>query len=130
MPAAAGTLLIPSGPAHNPGLRHLHVVCTDPDAEGKQVVVSITTWTNDLCDATCIMEAFMHPYLRHKSYVFYRKARIETSDVLEEGLEQNIFEAKEPMNGQAFLRIRNGICASPHTPRKVKRHMGCAGAAN
>lgn len=29
-----GTLLIPSGPARDPSRRHLHVICTNPDATG------------------------------------------------------------------------------------------------
>ena len=122
---AAGTLLIPSGPAHNLDLKHLHVVCTDPDANGNQIIVSITTWRNEQCDDTCIMDAYMHPFLTHKSYVLYSRARIEASSVLEKGLAQNVFEARQAMNRQAFFRIRNGICRSPFTPRKVKRNLGC-----
>lgn len=121
----AGTLLIPSGPAHDPGLRHLHVVCTDPDATGRQVVVSVTSWTNNYCDDTCILEPHMHPFIRHRSWILYRAARMEAAADLEAGLEQRIFEAREPMNGQVFLQIRNGLCRSIHTPRYIKRHMNC-----
>lgn len=125
MVARAGTLLIPSGPTNDPNRRHLHIVCTDPCENGNQVLVSITTWTNDLCDATCILQSYEHPWLTRQSYVFYRKARIEAATTLDSGVEQGIFELREAMNAQSFLRVRNGICASPQTPRKVKRYLGC-----
>ncbi len=125
MVARAGTLLIPSGPEDNPDLRHLHVVCTDPCVNGNQIIVSITSWTNDLCDGTCILRAHEHEFLRHKSYVFYRKARIEAATTLDNGVQQGLFEPREAMNAQTFLRIRNGICRSIQTPRKVKQYYGC-----
>ena len=125
MVARAGTLLIPSGPDNDPGRRHLHVVCTDPDEDGTQLIISITSWINDLCDATCIVHPHEHPWLRHQSYVFYRKARIEAATTLENGLLRGIFEQLQDMNGQTFLRIRNGVCRSPQTPRKIKRYFGC-----
>lgn len=125
MVAKAGTLLIPSGPANDPARRHLHVVCTDPCKNGNQVIVSITTWTNDLCDGTCIMQAHEHEWLTHQSYILYRKARIEAAATLENGVRLGIFEQQAPMNGQTFLRIKNGICRSIQTPRKVKLYCGC-----
>jgi hypothetical protein len=123
--ARAGTLLIPSGPAQDPSRRHLHVVCNDPCIDGNQVIVPITTWTNDLCDATCILQAHEHEWLRHRSYVFYRKARIEAAATLDNGVRRGIFEPRGEMNGQTFLRIRNGICQSIQTPRKIKHYFGC-----
>ncbi|CAN7432153.1 hypothetical protein [Rhizobium sp. LjRoot254] len=125
MVARAGTLLIPSGPENDPGRRHLHVVCTDPDGDGNQLIVSITTWTNNLCDAACIIQPHEHAWLRHQSYVFYRKARIEAAATLDNGLRQGIFEQLADMNAQTFLRIRNGVCSSQQTPRKIKRYFGC-----
>lgn len=43
-----GTLLIPSGPTHDPDKKHLFVVCTDACAEGRHLLVPINSWTNDL----------------------------------------------------------------------------------
>lgn len=42
-----GTLLIPSGPTHDPDKKHLFVVCTDVCAEGRHLLVPINSWTND-----------------------------------------------------------------------------------
>jgi hypothetical protein len=103
----------------------LAVIFMSSAANRTQLIVSITSWTNDLCDATCIVQQHEHPWLRHQSYVFYRKARIEAATTLENGLRQGIFEPLPDMNAQTFLRIRNGVCTSPQTPRKIKRYFGC-----
>jgi len=50
-----GTILIPSGPSHDAGRKHLFVICSDACDEGKMVLVPISTWINNLCDGTCIL---------------------------------------------------------------------------
>lgn len=121
----AGTLLIPSGPLHDIARQHLHIICNDTDENGQNLLVSITSWTNDLCDPTCRLEPHEHPWLRHASYVLYRKAQIRDAEKIESGIKQGLFTVKEAMNAQTFLRIRNGICKSPQTPRKIKNYFSC-----
>lgn len=117
---------MPSGTRHNPDQKHLHIVCTDPDDQGQVVLVSVTTWTNDFCDDTCILLEHEHPWLwKPKSYVYYRKADFHEVAALERGLESGDLAEQAACNGQVFLRVRNGLCKSPHTPRKIKRSMGC-----
>lgn len=123
--AKAGTLLIPSGPSHDADRKHLHIVCTDPCKKGDQIVVSVVSWTSDLCDDACILQAYEHEFLKHKSYVFYRKARIEAATTLVNGIRNGTFKPRDPMNGQTFLRVCKGICNSSQTPRKVKTYYGC-----
>ncbi|GAA0862467.1 hypothetical protein GCM10009115_09250 [Sphingopyxis soli] len=120
-----GTVLIPSGPSHDPNRKHLHVVCTDPDANGEQLIVSICTKVNNLCDPACTIQPHEHSWLTKESYVFYRKAQIVPQAALANGIAGNHFTVKDDMNGQTFLRIANGICASIQTPRKIKKYIGC-----
>jgi hypothetical protein len=123
--ARAGTLLIPSGPSHNPNKMHLHVVCTDPCSNGNQLIVCICTWTSDLCDDACILQPGEHRFLTRKSYVLYRKSRIESAAALDNGIAIGLFRSEPQMNAQSFLRIKNGICRSKQTPRKMKTYFGC-----
>lgn len=117
---------MPSGTYHNPDQRHLHIVCTDQDGQGRVVLVSVTTWTNNLCDDTCILLEHEHPWLwKPKSYVYYRKADFFEVEALLRGLQNGDLEEQDPCNAQVFLRVRNGLCKSPHTPRKIKRAVGC-----
>ncbi|MBL4557163.1 MAG: hypothetical protein JKP98_08660 [Rhodobacteraceae bacterium] len=118
-------LLVPSGTYHEPDKKHLHIICSDPDAKGLVVIVGISTYTNDLCDQTCVLQAHEHPWLRHQSFCslsesgnrFGRalQARIQSGEVLE----------CDEVNAQTFLRIKKGLCKSPQTKRKVKRYLGC-----
>lgn len=121
----AGTMLIPSGPTHDPNRLHLHVVCNDTDADGNNLIVSISTYSNNLCDATCILEEHEHEWLRHQSYVFYRRARIVSAQALERGVDDHLMEPQADMNMQVFLKVKNGICRSPQTPKKIKTYIGC-----
>lgn len=120
-----GTVLIPSGPSHDPNRKHLHVVCTDPDAKGDQLIVSICTKVNNLCDSACTIQSHEHPWLTKESYVFYRKAQIVAKTALDNGVSAKFFTVQADINGQTFLRITKGICASIQTPRKIKKYFGC-----
>lgn len=121
----AGTLLIPSGPSNDPNRKHLHVVCNDTDANGLNLIVPVATWTNDLCDPTCHLLAHDHDFLRHKSWVVYRNAAIVEAVRLETGINERIVIRHADMNNSAFLRVKNGICRSLSTPRKIKKYFGC-----
>jgi hypothetical protein len=120
-----GSLLIPSGPSHDPGRMHLFVICTNPCDEGNQVIVPIDSWINSLCDPTCIVNAYEHRFIRKKSFVLYRKARIENQLTLLDGIDQGYFTPHDDFNGQTFLKIKNGLCKSNQTPRKVKLYLDC-----
>lgn len=116
---------MPSGPSNEPDRKHLHIVCCDPNENGEVVIISIASYVNPLCDGTCILQANDHSWLKHKSYVLYRSAQIIEAAKLEAGIASGEILKRDSMNAQAFLRLRNGICKSPHTKRKVKRFMGC-----
>lgn len=122
-----GTILIPSGPAHDPHRKHLHVVCTDTDAQGKNLIVSICSVPQPPVpyDTTCVFEAHEHRWLTHQSYVAYRYAKIEEAAKLQNGLNQGVFVQEVDMNGQSFLKVVNRMCQSPQTPRLIKRYLNC-----
>jgi hypothetical protein len=121
------TMLMPSGTYHDPGRKHLFIVCTDVCPMGKHLIVSVTGWTNDLCDGTTRISPRdrVHQFITKDSYVFYRKARIESAAVLSLGVDQGTFVSHDPINEAFRLKILEGICASKQTPRKVKIYAGC-----
>lgn len=124
--AKKGTLLIVSGPKNDPERKHLHVICNDPVSDGNVLIVGICSVTAATHDTTCILQSHDHDFLKHNSYVLYAKASIVTENCLNNGIEAKVMAVHSDMNGQAFLRVKNGICRSPHTPRKVKKYAGCA----
>lgn len=125
--AAMGhALLMPSGTGHDPGRKHLFIVVTDACAEGKHLLASITSWTNDLCDGTTRLDPGCHPFVYKDSYILYRKAVIEAAAVLSTGVDAGIFtQHKTPIDAAIIARIMTGICQSIFTPRKVKRYANC-----
>lgn len=117
-----GTLLIPSGPPSDPDRKHLHIICTDPDAEGRQVLVSARTWY-DGCDKTCVLRFGDHDWLwKDKSFIDYGFARIKMHGLLIQRVQDRTFSTSCDMNGQAFLKVCRGIERSPFTPQPVLRH--------
>jgi hypothetical protein len=107
-------------------LEHSHAD-TDRCPLGKHLIVSITGWTNDLCDGTTKLSpgAGMHRFVKKESYVFYRKARVEDAAVLSKGVADGIFVQHDPIGDVLLAQILAGICASKQTPRKVKKYAGC-----
>jgi hypothetical protein len=124
--AKRGTLLIVSGPRHDPDRKHLYVICNDPDSEGNVLIVSIASVTAATHDTTCILQPHEHDFLKRASYTYYAKAEIRSAAALLNGVKQQAIFVHSNMNAQAFLRLTNGICRSPYTPRKIKRYFGCA----
>lgn len=100
-------------------------MCCDPNENGDVVIVGIATYTNALCDQTCILQSHEHRWLTHDSYVLYRNAEIISAAALQRRIDNGEVLERVDMNAQAFLRVRNGVCASPHTKRKIKRFLGC-----
>ena len=114
-----------SGPHGNQDLRHLHIVCTEPCGRGQQLLVSVTTWTNSLCDDACVLDVGDHPFIRHRSWIMYRKARLELAEDLDNGVEIGVFVPRQALEHPVFERVLQGICISRSTPYKIKRYFGC-----
>jgi hypothetical protein len=89
------------------------------------LIVPILSFIENLSDETCILSYSEHPFLKHKSFVSYRNARVERADQLENGVAQGLFLPHEELNGQTFLRVRNGVCKSEFTAKKIKQYFGC-----
>ena len=124
--AKKGTLLIVSGPKHDPERKHLHVVCNDPDGKGNVALVSVCSVTGTTHDTTCILQQHEHAFLKHESFVLYARAKIVSATSLANGVAAKLMVMHDDMNGQTFLRVFKGVCRSPQTPRKVKKYLGCA----
>lgn len=117
-----GTLLIPSGPSHDPDRMHLFIICNDTCSGGKNLIVPVSSWTNEFCDDTCKLDVGDHPFIRKPSYIFYRKTELMNASDLDRGIEAGVFEQREEVSTSIYLRVRSGIIASPQTKRKYKRY--------
>ena len=97
VPYRRATLLVPSGPAHDPDQKHLFVLLTDPahvqDYEAKQsLLVGVTTIHAGIPhDSACVLYAGDHAFIKHKSFVYYAEARIENSQKLIDGAANAVY---------------------------------------
>ena len=122
--SAGATLLMPSGSEGD----HLYVVLNDPqpfDGYGSNFCVLLVNLSSVRegapFDDTCVLDAGTHPFVQHRSFVFYRHARVEPESHMLRLVEQGLFKPHEPRAAETFQRIKAGLYASPHTKREFKR---------
>ena len=117
-----GTLLIPSGPMHDPDRMHLHIICSDPDHEGLQLVVPCCSIKDRPYDPTCTLGVHEHAWITRPSFINYGHSEIIAQARLVDGVARQKFHPKADMNLQTFLRVTNGIPRSKRTPPEVKAY--------
>ena len=102
-------------------------MCNDTDANGRNLIVSISSVPQHPIpyDATCVLESHEHRWLTHQSFVAYRFAQLVEAAKLQNGLQLGVFSQEVDMNGQSFLKVVNRMCQSPQTPRLIKRYLNC-----
>lgn len=123
LPNRKASLLVPSGPAHDPDRKHLFIVLSDPVTDEYVVLlVSISSAKeNRWNDPSCLLYPGEHPFITKKSFVDYSSARIEPADKLLRGVQSGKLIAQSPVSQEIFERICAGVMASRRTPRNIKR---------
>jgi hypothetical protein len=118
------SFLIPSGPDDK---KHLHFIvvgpCVFPDygCQPHVLLVSVTTLYNeDYHDPACVLEAGEHPFVRHKSYIDYRKAMIQPVAHVEKMRDQGVWSEHGKCSPAVLEKIYNGIFVSPRVKRFVQ----------
>ena len=86
VPFRRATLLVPSGPTHDPA---------------------------------CELHPRDHPFVKHKSFVFYAGARIEASQKLVDGVKRGVFSHQGMLEEDVFARVCHGLTLSRSTSPKV-----------
>jgi len=116
-----GAILIPTGPCD-----HLHIICSNPAFYPRNVkdcvlAVNLSTTTPILdYDKTCILQNGEHPFIKHDSYVFYKKAEILGVDSISRNIADGTFSTHQPFNDVVFERILSGFAVSQEVRPKIK----------
>ena len=121
------TLLIPSGPQHDPERKHLHIVLNNPhpDATGadKVLVVSVTGipthWQG--YDPSCTLYPGEHPFIVKHSYVAYRYLELVDPAHLASQVQAKKFVAKPLLDEKFFAAVIQGLRDSPQTQPRFLR---------
>ena len=114
------TLIIPSGPRG----KHLFIILNEPkDFAGhinSSVLVNVSSVRKAPYDDTCILEPGNHPFIRQRSYIAYRHARVERAESLAQKVNASLFTPHEPLDDELLKRVQNGLYKSPQTRRFLK----------
>ena len=123
VPVRRATLLVPSGPDQDPGRKHLFILLSDPQPPDQlTLLVGIASVQENLPhDPTCFLYPGDHPFVRHKSYVNYSRARIEPASKLLEGVKRGLFIPQGTLDGSIFARVCHGLLDSRQTAPKIRR---------
>ena len=96
------------------------VLVTDPVGEPSlTVIVAVSSW-KDHKDNTVILMPGDHPFVQHKSVIFYPHAQITKIQDLNEAVQRNSGSIRDPCTPAVLQRIQEGLLRSPFTPNKVK----------
>lgn len=123
LPNRKATLLVPSGPLHDPDRKHLFILLSDPVTEEEVVLmVSISSVKpNRWHDDACMISPGEHPFIVKESFVDYSSCRIEPGEKLLNGVYKGFFVPRDPMPQSVFERICCGVMVSRRTPKDMKR---------
>ncbi len=106
---------------------HLFFICNDPvfyPALTKEcfLAVNLTTIYRDIAyDDTCILGIGDHPFVKHDSYILYKKAEVLGVDTVTSQVMAGDIRVSEPCRNDVFDRILNGFNVSPHVKPKIRK---------
>jgi hypothetical protein len=120
LPREKATILIPSGPVHDPSRLHLHIILTNPIGEPPTVLVVPVESIEDAGiyhDPSCYLLYQDHEFITHKSYVNYRRANLRNAEILVEGITKGVLFTRPDVMPEIFDRVCHGLVTSDQTPQ-------------
>lgn len=123
-PKRGDTLLIPSGPSHDPDRMHLHCVLTGACGEEMHLVVCIESIVEGAFhDPTCELADGEHEFVTKPSYVNFRRTQCFKVARLTKMVDGWLYKPKPPLSEALLERICEGVLASKMTPRGMKDYF-------
>ncbi len=110
------TLLIPA-PGSCEDIPHLWVILTEPDP--LCAIVCLSTLRFDK-DQTVVLRTGEHSFVKWDTAVLYMYAQVVDADHLQQQIIAGQALRHDPLRPDILKLIRDGVFASPFTPRKVQ----------
>lgn len=87
---------------------HLWIVasCPELDANDQALIVNVTSWAS-YADPACVLNIGDHPFIRHKSWIRYDRARLVPVPFLVRHIDMN-----EPLTDVVLRRVLAGAATS------------------
>lgn len=124
IPDKGGSILAIAGT-----VRHLHVICSKPffnPATGEISVVAVNISSvkdRTRYDKTCVLEKGDHPFIRHKSFVYYKGSTIFRISKIQQGIETGEITVLENVSEQILKKVLSGFATSDFTPAKILKAL-------
>lgn len=124
-PYPKATVLMASGPTHDPDRKHLFIVLTEPLGDPPEVLlVSLSSVsTSYQHDCSCELHPGDHSFITHPSFIRFDLARIEPAQKLIDGVDQQVFSVREPISEEVYQRICTGLRQSAGSSLRVKNFL-------
>ncbi|WP_333894959.1 hypothetical protein [Atlantibacter hermannii] len=122
-PVQKGTIMLLSG-----SKEHLFFICNDPVfypklAKESFLAVNLTSIAAGIePDSSCLLNVGDHPFVRHPSYVLYRRAEIFGADSVIQRVSAGDIRIHDPCSEGTFQRILGGFNVSPHVRPVIKNY--------
>lgn len=100
---------------------HLFVIVLDIDPKNNStIIIPIDTIRGSKHDKQTTLDIGCHEFITRNSYVNYRRAKLVTTDNLQNLILQGIAKRKKPCSKELLDRIRDGILKSEFTPMEIR----------
>jgi len=100
----------------------LHFVISDPDDEGKVLVVNMTS-DDGTHDRTCVLVVGDHIEVKHQSVINYIDAINPELNKVQEVVNNDLVDEKNPISKELLVKIQEGAKKSPHLPNKYHKYF-------
>lgn len=116
MPFRPGETIYIKQPPHP---SHLWIILTPPQGNPPHyIIVNVTTARKD-SDVTCVLTPHDHPFIQHRSCIYYAKAIIAQETNLEAAA--RTWGQGVPCTAQLLRRIQQGLCSSVYTEHRIRK---------
>jgi len=105
---------------------HLHFIISEPDQDGKVLVVNMTTLYNIPGeDHSCILDNGEYHKISKKSYIVYKRAKeINYIKLLNNKIKKLIdIDIKDRISEKVLIKIQEGAKKSPLLPKGLKKYF-------
>ena len=116
------TFLVPTGPEN-----HLYIVVTHEDDNGMHILINVSSIDPDIpYDTTCCLEAGVHRFIRHPSYVAYKFAIQRHKNFVDQQVQNGAYRPHDNASGELVTKICEGIKKSNFTKRGIRDDYNAA----
>ncbi|PIQ40824.1 MAG: hypothetical protein COW58_03775 [Thalassolituus sp. CG17_big_fil_post_rev_8_21_14_2_50_53_8] len=116
-------LYIASGPDGDDEKKHLFVIITAPVSKKDDDILMVnfsTVYDGAHYDEACIVEPGEHKFIKQKSFVYYKFARIESAKDIEKLINnKSISVHQESISDDLFNKITSGLLTSDEVSQDI-----------